>query len=77
MNHGIPLELLERVKKVCSECYRLREAGFKASEPVRTLEASMWQLVRCKNSGSAEARTAQDHVNLPENYVLVLIVLLS
>ncbi|XP_066363166.1 1-aminocyclopropane-1-carboxylate oxidase-like [Miscanthus floridulus] len=39
VNHGIPLELLERVKKVCSECYRLREAGFRASEPVRTLEA--------------------------------------
>jgi aminocyclopropanecarboxylate oxidase len=39
VNHGIPLELLERVKKVCSDCYRLREAGFKASEPVRTLEA--------------------------------------
>ncbi|AQK42180.1 1-aminocyclopropane-1-carboxylate oxidase15 [Zea mays] len=39
VNHGIPLELLERVKKVSSDCYRLREAGFKASEPVRTLEA--------------------------------------
>ena len=39
VNHGIPLELLERVKKVCSDSYRLREAGFRASEPVRTLEA--------------------------------------
>ena len=49
MNHGIPLELLERVKKVCSECYRLREAGFKASEPVRTLEA----LVEAERRGEA------------------------
>jgi aminocyclopropanecarboxylate oxidase len=39
VNHGIPLELLERVKKVCFDCYRLREAGFKSSEPVRTLDA--------------------------------------
>ena len=49
MNHGIPLELLERVKKVCSECYRLREVGFRASEPVRTLEA----LVEAERRGEA------------------------
>ncbi|CAL9119114.1 unnamed protein product [Musa textilis] len=30
VNHGIPVELLERVKKVCSECYRLRAEDFKA-----------------------------------------------
>ncbi|CAN6326694.1 unnamed protein product [Urochloa humidicola] len=51
VNHGIPLELLERVKKVCSECYRLREAGFKESEPVRTLEA----LVEAERRGEAAA----------------------
>ncbi|XP_037455526.1 1-aminocyclopropane-1-carboxylate oxidase-like [Triticum dicoccoides] len=38
VNHGIPLELLDRVKKVCSESYRLREAAFRSSEPVQTLE---------------------------------------
>ncbi|KAI8004813.1 1-aminocyclopropane-1-carboxylate oxidase [Camellia lanceoleosa] len=30
VNHGISEELLERVKKVCSECYKLeREEDFK------------------------------------------------
>ncbi|XP_008781612.2 1-aminocyclopropane-1-carboxylate oxidase [Phoenix dactylifera] len=37
VNHGIPVELLERVKKVCSECYKLREEGFKESIPVQLL----------------------------------------
>ncbi|CAL9184373.1 unnamed protein product [Musa hybrid cultivar] len=37
VNHGIPVELLERVKKVCSECYRLRAEGFKGSKPVQLL----------------------------------------
>ncbi|GJM94605.1 hypothetical protein PR202_ga11267 [Eleusine coracana subsp. coracana] len=49
VNHGIPMELLERVKKVCSECYRLREARFKSSEPVRTLDA----LVDAERRGEA------------------------
>ncbi|KAF8725880.1 hypothetical protein HU200_020446 [Digitaria exilis] len=51
VNHGIPLELLERVKKVCSECYRVREAGFRSSEPVRTLDA----LVEAEQRGEAVA----------------------
>jgi aminocyclopropanecarboxylate oxidase len=51
VNHGIPMELLERVKKVCSECYRLREAGFRSSEPVRTLDA----LVEAERRGEAVA----------------------
>lgn len=38
VNHGISTELLERVKKVCSECYKLdREPKFKDSEPVQLL----------------------------------------
>ncbi|XP_043703675.1 1-aminocyclopropane-1-carboxylate oxidase 5-like [Telopea speciosissima] len=38
VNHGIPEELLERVKKVCSDCYQLeREEGFKNSMPVKKL----------------------------------------
>ncbi|RLM58536.1 1-aminocyclopropane-1-carboxylate oxidase [Panicum miliaceum] len=32
-NTGIPDELLERVKKLCSDCYKLREQGFKESNP--------------------------------------------
>lgn len=39
VNHGIPDELLERVKKVCSECYKMeREEGFKNSKPVKMLK---------------------------------------
>ncbi|KAL5725898.1 aminocyclopropanecarboxylate oxidase [Ranunculus cassubicifolius] len=38
VNHGISVELLERVKKVTSECYKLREEAFyKDSEPVKLL----------------------------------------
>ncbi|XP_074558605.1 1-aminocyclopropane-1-carboxylate oxidase-like [Curcuma longa] len=42
VNHGIPVELLERVKKVCTESYRHRAEAFKASRPVQLLD----QLVR-------------------------------
>ncbi|KAF8411735.1 hypothetical protein HHK36_004293 [Tetracentron sinense] len=38
VNHGISEDLLERVKKVCSECYKLeREEGFKNSTAVKLL----------------------------------------
>ncbi|KAL3641728.1 hypothetical protein CASFOL_012543 [Castilleja foliolosa] len=38
INHGINDELLEKVKKVASECYKLeREANFKKSKPVQLL----------------------------------------
>ncbi|KAJ0976843.1 hypothetical protein J5N97_012317 [Dioscorea zingiberensis] len=38
VNHGISTELLERVKKVCSECFKLeREQRFKGSNPVHLL----------------------------------------
>ncbi|KAL5717349.1 aminocyclopropanecarboxylate oxidase [Ranunculus cassubicifolius] len=37
-NHGISVDLLERVKKVTSQCYKLREEAFyKDSEPVKLL----------------------------------------
>ncbi|KAG8084702.1 hypothetical protein GUJ93_ZPchr0010g10170 [Zizania palustris] len=51
VNHGVPKELLDRVKKVCSESYRLREEAFMASEPVRTLEG----LVEAERRGEAVA----------------------
>ena len=51
VNHGIPLELLDCVKKVCSESYRLREAAFRSSEPVQTLE----RLVEAERRGEAVA----------------------
>ncbi|KAF6147955.1 hypothetical protein GIB67_001530 [Kingdonia uniflora] len=38
VNHGIPVELLERVKKVSTDCYKLeREHKFKDSAPVKML----------------------------------------
>ncbi|XP_058078959.1 1-aminocyclopropane-1-carboxylate oxidase-like [Magnolia sinica] len=38
VNHGIPMELLERVKKVCAECFKLeREERFKDSNAVHLL----------------------------------------
>ncbi|KAG6475350.1 1-aminocyclopropane-1-carboxylate oxidase-like [Zingiber officinale] len=49
VNHGIPEELLERVKKVCSESYQLREEGFNASNPVRLLN----ELVDRESEGEA------------------------
>ncbi|XP_019174171.1 PREDICTED: 1-aminocyclopropane-1-carboxylate oxidase 5 [Ipomoea nil] len=39
VNHGIPEELLGRVKKVSSECFELeREEAFKSSKPVELLK---------------------------------------
>ncbi|KAL0334108.1 UNVERIFIED_CONTAM: 1-aminocyclopropane-1-carboxylate oxidase 5 [Sesamum angustifolium] len=38
INHGFSDELLDRVKKVATECYKLeREASFKNSKPVQLL----------------------------------------
>ncbi|KAJ3671668.1 hypothetical protein LUZ60_007747 [Juncus effusus] len=37
VNHGMSVELLERVKKVSTESYKQREEGFKNSEPVEKL----------------------------------------
>ncbi|EOA35489.1 hypothetical protein CARUB_v10020698mg [Capsella rubella] len=38
VNHGIPLELLNKVKKLSSECYKTeREEAFKTSNPVKLL----------------------------------------
>ncbi|KAM7511116.1 hypothetical protein LguiB_009991 [Lonicera macranthoides] len=38
VNHGISVELLERVKKVCSECYKQeREEGFMNSKLIKSL----------------------------------------
>ncbi|KAL0360275.1 UNVERIFIED_CONTAM: 1-aminocyclopropane-1-carboxylate oxidase 5 [Sesamum radiatum] len=51
INHGISEELLERVKKVTSECYKLeREPGFKNSKPVQLLN----ELIEKKSDGKVE-----------------------
>ncbi|KAJ0231672.1 1-aminocyclopropane-1-carboxylate oxidase 5 [Hirschfeldia incana] len=47
VNHGIPLELLNKVKNIASECYKTeREEAFKTSTPVKLLN----ELLE-KNSG--------------------------
>ncbi|XP_009404324.2 1-aminocyclopropane-1-carboxylate oxidase [Musa acuminata AAA Group] len=56
VNHGIPVELLERVKKVCSECYRLRAEGFKGSKPVQLLN----KLVEEEEDEAADAKRLDD-----------------
>ncbi|XP_010537369.1 PREDICTED: 1-aminocyclopropane-1-carboxylate oxidase 5 [Tarenaya hassleriana] len=38
VNHGIAEELLEKVKKLASECYKEREEGFKSSKAVKMLD---------------------------------------
>ncbi|XP_057773359.1 1-aminocyclopropane-1-carboxylate oxidase 5-like [Salvia miltiorrhiza] len=51
INHGISEGLLERVKKVASECYRVeREPGFKNSKPVQLLN----ELLEKKSDGRVE-----------------------
>uniref|UniRef100_A0A1S4A238 aminocyclopropanecarboxylate oxidase n=1 Tax=Nicotiana tabacum TaxID=4097 RepID=A0A1S4A238_TOBAC len=51
VNHGIPVELLERVKKVCAECFKLeREEAFKNSTPVKLLN----ELAESKKNGNSK-----------------------
>ncbi|GMH21600.1 hypothetical protein Nepgr_023442 [Nepenthes gracilis] len=58
VNHGIPEELLERVKKVCSECFKLeREEGFKNSKPVKMMNE---ELDKQKDSGKLEGVDWED-----------------
>ena len=61
VNHGIPDELLERVKKVCSEFYKLeREEGFKNSGPIRLLN----ELVERKKGEKLENVDWEDVITL-------------
>lgn len=42
LNHGIPVSLMDRVKKVCSQHYKLnREHNFNQSPPVKILKEAM------------------------------------
>lgn len=57
VNHGIPEELLERVKKVSSEFYKLeREESFKSSIPVKLLN----ELVAKKSSNKVDTVDWED-----------------
>ena len=64
MNHGIPEELLERVKKVCSECYKLeREEGFKSSKPVKMLN----EIIENNTGGKVEGVDWEDVLLLTDD----------
>ncbi|KAF8404053.1 hypothetical protein HHK36_008930 [Tetracentron sinense] len=61
VNHGIPEELLERVKKVCSEWYKSeREEDFKNSTPMKLLE----QLEEAKTGEKLENVDWEDVITL-------------
>lgn len=64
MNHGISEELLERVKKVCSECYKMeREENFKNSTPVKLLK----DIAEKKNGNNVENVDWEDVLTLLDN----------
>ena len=53
VNTGIPDELLERVKKVCSDCYKLRDEAFRDSNPA---VKALAELVDKESEGGLPAR---------------------
>ncbi|KAJ6774171.1 OXOGLUTARATE/IRON-DEPENDENT DIOXYGENASE [Salix purpurea] len=64
MNHGIPEELLERVKKVCSEYFKLeREETFKNSTAAKTVS----YLAGKKNGEKLENVDWEDVITLLDN----------
>jgi aminocyclopropanecarboxylate oxidase len=64
VNHGVSEELLERVKKVCSEYYKLeREETFKKS----TAEKLLNELVEKKNDDKLENADWEDVITLLDN----------
>lgn len=70
VNHGIPEELLENVKKVCSECYKLeREENFKKSEPVKLLNDMLEKnsSEKLENLDWEDVFTLLDHNEWPSN----------
>ncbi|KAG6507571.1 hypothetical protein ZIOFF_032921 [Zingiber officinale] len=69
VNHGIPVELLECVKKVCMECNRHRDEAFKASRSVQLLD----QLVREEQEVAGEVNNNKkklDNTNWEDVFVL-------
>ncbi|KAI7727556.1 hypothetical protein M8C21_000085 [Ambrosia artemisiifolia] len=66
VNHGIPVDLLEKVKKLSSECYKIeREEGFfKNSTPVKRLK----ELVDMKNGDKLENIDWEDVFLISDDY---------
>ncbi|XXG87085.1 hypothetical protein AAC387_Pa11g1864 [Persea americana] len=71
INHGIPVELLEKVKKVCSECFKLdREKRFNDSAPVQLLNGLLetkkgWDQEQLKNTDWEDVFTLLDDNEWP------------
>ncbi|KAL8216268.1 hypothetical protein R6Q57_023105 [Mikania cordata] len=66
VNHGIPVDLLERVKKVTTECYKTEreERFFKNSTPVNRLK----ELIETKNGDKLENIDWEDVFLLTDDY---------
>ncbi|KAI7727557.1 hypothetical protein M8C21_000086 [Ambrosia artemisiifolia] len=66
VNHGIPVDLLERVKKLSSECYKIEreEEFFKNSTPVKRLK----ELVDTKNGDKLENIDWEDVFLISDDY---------
>ncbi|KAC9106145.1 hypothetical protein E3N88_45453 [Mikania micrantha] len=66
VNHGIPVDLLERVKKVTTECYKTEreERFFKNSTPVNRLK----ELIEAKNGDKLENIDWEDVFLLTDDY---------
>lgn len=69
VNHGIQVELLERVKKVCSQCYKMeREEGFKDSavaQVLNGLKGGKEEREKLENLDWEDAFTLQDDNEWP------------
>ena len=64
VNHGISEELLERVKKVCSECFKTeREENFKNSTAMKLLN----ELAEKNNGDKLENADWEDVFTLMDN----------
>lgn len=71
VNHGIPEELLDRVKKVSSECFKLeREEPFQKSKPVSMLNELLEKKTGAKLEGvdwEDVFLLSDDHTDWPSN----------
>ncbi|KAL5204247.1 hypothetical protein ABZP36_009118 [Zizania latifolia] len=74
VNTGIPDELLERVKKVCGDIYKLREDGFEESNPtVKALarlvdqESEGLMVRKIEDMDWEDVFTLQDDLSWPSN----------
>ncbi|GJR46467.1 1-aminocyclopropane-1-carboxylate oxidase 5-like protein [Tanacetum coccineum] len=72
VNHGLPVELLERVKKVTSECYKLEreEEFFKNSTPVKleTMKGNI-RAALTKKLSEKLMEVMDENLGIPKGYI--------